>query len=225
MKKRVIKGFKATFLAGLVVLVPSALTVFVVWKLFQWLDGLLGKPALQLLESLLQTDLGLSQLPGIGLIALLLLILAAGVFAGNYLGRKLFQLGDFIILKIPVVRHIYSTFQQISQSFFSDRSETFKRAVIFEYPRPGMYSIGFITQDTRGHVQEQLQANNAGDCFSIFLPTTPNPTSGYLLFVPKDQIILLNITVEEALKLIISGGSVTPEHVKQSNNGSSQNDR
>ena len=220
MKKTVIKGFKATFFAGLVVLVPSALTVFVVWKLFQWLDSLLSKPALRLLESLLQIDSGLSQLPGIGLIALLLLILIVGAVTGNYLGRKLLQLGDYIILKIPVVRHIYSTFQQISQSFFSNRSETFKRAVMFEYPRSGIYSIGFITQDTRGHVQDQLTAHNGGDCYSIFLPTTPNPTSGYLLFVPKDQIISLNITIEEALKLIISGGSVTPEMAKTTNNES-----
>ncbi len=205
--KHVGKKLRAYFVAGLLTLIPVALTVYVVWQLFIGLDSLLNKPVSRLVERLPGLEGQVTTLPGLGLLALILLILLVGFVARNVIGRRLIQVGDWIVGRIPVVRHIYTTFQQISHAFLADQSEVFKQAALIEYPRKGIYSIGFITQDTKGTVQDNLPK----DVVSIFLPTTPNPTSGYLLFVPKEEVIMLPVTVEEALKLVISGGAIVPE--------------
>jgi uncharacterized membrane protein len=201
------KKAKQYFFAGLVVLTPTVLTIYVVWKLFTWIDGLLNEYVTRAIFRSLNIDPLFNSIPGLGLLAILLLILFVGFVARNYFGRQILNLGEQILQNIPVVKQIYSTFQQISQAFLSDKSETFKRAALFEYPRKGIYSIGFITQDTKGLVQETI----GEDVYSIFLPTTPNPTSGFLLFLPKKDVKVLNISVEEALKLVISGGAIVPK--------------
>lgn len=145
-------------------------------------------------------------IPGLGIIAMVVVTILVGVFAKNYFGNKLFQLGDWTVTKIPLISKIYIAIRQLFEALFAEKREVFKHVVLFEYPRPGIHSIGFVTQDTRGEIQEKLET----DVYSIFLPTTPNPTSGYLLFIPKKDVILLNITVEDALKLIVSGGAITP---------------
>ena len=213
MKQRISLGkrFRMYFFAGLLVIIPLALTIYVVWNLFIAIDGLLATPVSQAIYKALDIVPKYRTIPGLGFIALILVILTVGFIARNYVGKKLLGFGDAVLGRIPVVRHIYTTFQQISQAFLADHSETFKRAVLIEYPRKGIYSIGFVTQDTRGIVQSKLP----DDVVSIFLPTTPNPTSGFLLFVPKKDIVLLNITVEEALKLVISGGAIVPSEVEK----------
>ncbi|MBD3386479.1 DUF502 domain-containing protein [candidate division KSB1 bacterium] len=200
------KRIRGYFFAGLLVLIPLVLTVYVVWQLFINLDGLLNQYVSRGIYRAIGIQSQDHYIPGLGLLAMIILIFVVGFVARNYFGRKLLFLSDLLLSRIPVVRHIYGTFQQISQAFLSDHSEVFKQAVLFEYPRKGIYSIGFMTQDTKGVVQESLDQ----DMVSIFLPTTPNPTSGYLLFVPKKDIQLLNISVEEALKLVISGGAIVP---------------
>ncbi len=200
------KKIQGYFFTGLLVLTPLVLTGYIVWKLFIGIDGILNQKATQLLNQGLRLDPEFHSIPGLGLLALALAIIFVGFIARNYFGRKLLKLSDRFLGRIPVVRHIYSTFQQISEAFLADHSETFKRPILFEYPRRGIYSIGFITQDTRGLVQQNLD----DDVYSVFLPTTPNPTSGFLLFVPKKDVTLLSVSVEEALKLIISGGSIVP---------------
>ena len=213
MKTRLVKGIRGYLAAGLLFLVPVVLTIYVVFQLFLWLDGILNQQVSYLIFRFLDIESG-TPIPGVGLLALVLILLFTGMAVRNILGRQLVKLSDLILSRIPLVKHIYSTLQQIGQAFLSDKSDTFKRAVIFEYPRPGIYSIGFITQDTKGLIQRRLTDNQKEDCYSIFLPTTPNPTSGYLLFVPKSDVVELNISVEEALKLIISGGSIVlPENV------------
>jgi uncharacterized membrane protein len=213
MKQKVSLGkrFRAYFFAGLLVIIPLVLTVYIVWNLFVAIDGLLATPVSQAIYRALDIVPRYQTIPGLGFIALVLVILLVGFIARNYVGKKLLGYGDAVLGRIPVVRHIYTTFQQISQAFLADHSETFKKAVLIEYPRKGIYSIGFVTQDTRGIVQRKLP----DDVVSIFLPTTPNPTSGFLLFVPKKDVVLLNITVEEALKLVISGGSIVPSETKR----------
>lgn len=198
------KQIRGYFLAGILTLAPLVLTIYVAWQLFQAFDGLLNKHVTYVIFSILGIESHNKVIPGIGLFALVALILVTGFIAKNYLGKRLIALGDSVMSRLPVVRHIYSTLQQISHAFLSEHNQTFKRTVIFEYPRPGMYSLGFITQDTKGAVQKSLNEQ----VYSIFLPTTPNPTSGYLLFIPKKSVIPVNISVEEALKLIISGGSI-----------------
>ncbi len=208
------KKIQGYFLAGLVVLAPLALTVYVVWQLFFWLDGLLNHYVSTVIFRWLNWGTSRNSIPGLGLLALLLLILVVGFVARNYFGNKLISFGEQLLQRIPVVRHIYTTFQQISQAFLADQSEVFKKAALFEYPRKGIYCIGFITQDTRGLVQDAIKR----DVYSIFLPTTPNPTSGFLLFIPKKDVTLLNISVEEALKLVISGGAIVPHEINGSFN-------
>jgi len=200
------KRFRNYFFAGLLVLIPLVLTIYVVWQLFVGIDGLLNEHITRAIFRSLGIETAMRTIPGLGLLALMILILGVGFVARNYFGRKLISLGELILSRIPVVRHIYTTFQQISQAFLADHSETFKNAVLFEYPRKGIYSIGFITQDTKGPIQQALP----DDVYSVFLPTTPNPTSGYLLYVPKKDLRILNVSVEEALKLVISGGSIVP---------------
>ena len=209
MKSGLGKRIRGYFLAGLLVIIPLVLTAYVVWQLFIGLDGLLSEPVSKVIYKGLDIDTHYRIIPGLGFLALFLLIFIVGFVARNYFGKKLILFGESILIRIPVVRHIYSTFQQISQAFLSDHSEVFKRAALIEYPRKDIFSIGFITQDTRGVVQKSLSE----DMVSIFLPTTPNPTSGFLLFVPKNQVQLLNITVEEAMKLVISGGAIVPSEI------------
>ncbi len=209
-----LKGLRRYIVAGLLFVVPLVLSIYVVVRLFFWLDGLLNRQASYIIYHFLGKDTSAHPIPGIGLLALVLILLVAGFSVRNFIGRRFVKLSEYLLGQIPIVGHIYGTLQQIGYAFLSDRSETFKKAVLFEYPRPGSYSIGFITQDTRGVVQRTLTGNRKEDCYSIFVPTTPNPTSGFLLFVPKKDVFELDLTIEEALKLVISGGSIVPAEKK-----------
>lgn len=197
------KKIKTYFLAGLLVLIPLVLTIFIIWKLFIAIDGLLQGFISNLLSQIGFPD---TSVIGPGFISVLLLILLTGMIAKNYVGRKVIKIGENILAKIPLINRIYIAIQQISNAFLSEKREVFKKAVLIEYPRKGIYSIGFFTQDTKGEVQDRLNQ----DVVSVFLPTTPNPTSGFLLFVPKTAVVELDMQVEEALKLVISGGAIVP---------------
>jgi len=205
-----IRRLRAYFLTGVLVLTPIVLTIYIFWKIFQGLDRLL----LNGINSLL-AFVGFpayhGRIPGLGIVVMLLIILLAGILARNYVGRKLFQLGDYLVTRIPLISKLYIALRQLFEALFSEKREVFKSAVLFEYPRKGIYSIGFITQDTKGEVQDRISE----DLYSIFLPTTPNPTSGYLLFVPKKDVIVLDMPIEEALKLVISGGAIIPNSHKE----------
>ena len=197
-----LKKIRTYFLAGLLVLIPLVLTVFIIWKLFIAIDGLLSGFINTMLERI---GIPVTSI-GLGFISVVLLIFLTGMIAKNYFGRKVIRIGEDIVTKIPLMNRIYLAIKQISNAFFSEKREVLKKAVLIEYPRKGIYSIGFFTQDTKGEVQDRLQQ----DVVSIFLPTTPNPTSGFLLFVPKSEVAELNMTIEEALKLVISGGAIVP---------------
>jgi uncharacterized membrane protein len=196
------RRFRNYFGTGLLVLVPISLTVFIILQLFQWIDGILRGAVFHL-----GINIGDKPIPGVGFVALIILITFVGVIARNYIGRQIIALGDKIVTRIPIINRVYITIQQISQAFLGEHREVFKKAVLFQYPRPGIYSIGFFTQDTKGIVQDNLEE----DVVSVIVLTVPNPTSGFLVFVPKDQIIELDMPVEEALKLVISGGSIVPK--------------
>ncbi|MFQ5652004.1 MAG: DUF502 domain-containing protein [bacterium] len=200
------RKIRAYFFTGLVVLVPLVLTTYIIWNLFLAIDGILRQVVSDLLQEQFGVTFAKKQIPGIGFVTLVLIIITTGILARNYFGRTIVSFGERIVQRIPLINRVYGAIKQISQAFFASQREVFKKAVLFEYPRKGIYSIGFYTQDTRGPVQESLET----DMVSIFLPTTPNPTSGFLLFVPKTDIIELNLTIEEALKLVISGGAVVP---------------
>ena len=179
------------FIAGLVILTPVVVTIYVFIFLFLKVDSLLGPLIFRLV--------GL-RIPGMGFLAVLVLIFFTGLAARNYLGGKLIGFGEKILTKIPFINRIYVALQQISHAFLAQKRAIFKEAVLVEYPRKGIYAIGFVTSQMED-----------GRMLSIFLPTTPNPTSGYLLFLPREEAIPLQMTIEEALKLVISGGAVAPE--------------
>lgn len=179
------------FIAGLVILTPVVVTIYVFIFLFLKVDSLLGPLILRLV--------GL-RIPGMGFLGVLVLIFFTGLAARNYLGGKLIGFGEKILTKIPFISRIYVALQQISHAFLAQKRAIFKEAVLVEYPRKGIYAIGFVTSQMED-----------GRMLSIFLPTTPNPTSGYLLFLPREEAIPLQMTIEEALKLVISGGAVAPE--------------
>jgi len=202
------KKLRTYFITGLLVITPIGLTIFLIWNLFVFIDGILG----EYISFILVRFFGFSMtepVRGIGFIAILILILFTGMLTSNYFGRKLFELGEWILKSIPFVNKIYNATQQISKAFISEKREVFKKAVLVEYPRKGIYSIGFVTRDTGGEVKEKLDE----DGVSIFLPSTPNPTTGFVLFVPKKDLIELDMSIEDSLKLIISFGAVLPEYV------------
>lgn len=197
-------AIRKTFVAGLLVAIPISLTIFIFIWLFNWVDAKLGDPVARFINEQVGIE-GLSDpVPGFGLLILFLLILLAGLIARNYVGGKLIRLGETIVTRIPIISRIYIAIREISEAVLSEKREVFRKAILIEYPRRGVYSIAFFTQDTRGPVQDVLQE----DVVSVFVPTTPIPTSGYLLFVPKDQVHELDMSVEDALKLVISGGSI-----------------
>lgn len=197
------KKIKAYFLTGLLVIFPFVLTIFIITWLFTKIDNILQGVVSKFMERI-----GLLYFPGVGFITVILIILLAGLIARNYFGKKVLAYGNMIVTRIPLINRIYLAIQQISNAFLSEHRESFKKAVLIEYPRPGVYSIVFITQDTRGEIQDKIP----DDSVSVFLPTTPNPTSGFLLFVPKKDVIPLKMPVEEALKLVISGGAIAPHN-------------
>lgn len=203
------RRIRAYFLTGLLVVVPLGLTYFIIRFLFVTIDAILSDTVSSFILQQFGVKLGERQIPGIGIVTLILLIILTGMIARNYLGRKFVNFGDRLVARIPLINRVYAAMKQISQAFLSSKREVFKKAVMFEYPRKGVYSIGFYTQDTRGVVQDSLDE----DVMSVFLPSTPNPTTGYLLFVPKSQVIELDFSIEEAMKLIISGGAIVPEKV------------
>lgn len=197
-----LKKLQSYFIAGILVLLPFVLTIFIIFWLFVTVDGLLDRVMHSFLERL-----GLLAFPGVGFLSVIVLILITGIIARNYFGRKILSIGDIIVTRIPLINRIYLAIKQISKAFLTEQREVFRNAVLIEYPRKGVYSIAFYTKKVKGEIQEKLE----NDLVSVFVPTTPNPTSGYLLFIPSTDVITLDMSIEEALKLVISGGVVVPD--------------
>jgi uncharacterized membrane protein len=192
------------FITGLLVLVPLAITLWVLNLIIGTMDqSLLLLPERWRPESLI----GFS-IPGLGSILTLLIIFLTGVATRNFVGRQVVMLWEGILKRIPVVSSIYSSVKQVSDTLFSSSGNAFRKAVLVQYPRQGSWTIAFVTGVPGGDVRNHLQ----GDFVSIYVPTTPNPTSGFFLMVPRADTIELNMNVDEALKYIVSMGVVAPEH-------------
>jgi uncharacterized membrane protein len=184
------------FLTGLIVLLPGVISVFVLWRLFVGLDHILGR----------YVELWLGrEIPGVGLVALVLIIIATGAIASNIIGRRLIRIGEGLVARIPIIRWIYRTTKQLFSTLLAERSTSFRKVVLIHYPYKGMYSMAFQTSDTAGPVEGAVGGRRL---VTLFLPTTPNPTSGYFLLVPEEDVIPLDITVNEGLKYIISAGAL-----------------
>jgi uncharacterized membrane protein len=146
-------------------------------------------------------------IPGYGIVILALFAALLGALAKNFVMAKVIGWGEKLLDQLPVVRSVYNAIKQIAHTVLVQSDRSFEKACLVEYPRKGMWALAFISTDTRGEVRERT---GAGAMMSVFLPTTPNPTSGFLLFVPKEDVIELDMTIEEAAKLVISAGLVTP---------------
>jgi len=181
------------FIAGLIVFLPVAITFSIVAWLFRIVDGFLG----WLLPPLVGRAI-----PGVGLVASIVVIFVIGALATNVLGRRLVSFFEGLMLRMPLARSIYSATKSISDSIFLQRRAAFRRPVLIQWPRAGMYTVGFVTGDTVGLP--------TGPGLNVFVVTSPNPTTGFLTLVPEGETQALGMTVEEALRLVISGGIVSP---------------
>ncbi len=184
-------------LTGIVVIAPVGVTAYVLWWIFTRLDRILGR---------VFQVIGL-RIPGLGLMVLIALVIAVGWAAQQAIGRELITLGKAWLKKFPLTRTIYSAASQIVEQIVGEDRRFFKSCVLVEYPRPGCWAIGFLTSEAAREINERAQE----DSLAVFIPTTPNPTSGYLVFLPRQQVVPLRMTVEEGFKLVVSAGAVTPE--------------
>ena len=204
LKLGIFARFRRYFLAGILVTSPILITVYVTWLIITFIDS---QVAGMLPESLDFTKKLPHQIPGLGLIISIIVITFIGAITPGFIGRTLLKVGERILDNTPVVRSIYGAIKQIMETVMSTNSESFRDVVLVEYPRKGIWVIGFVTGETKGEVQTL----NEEILINVFIPTTPNPTSGFLLFVPKNDLIYMKMKVEDAVKMVISGGIVTPQ--------------
>ena len=194
------------FFAGLLVLVPLAITIW----LLEWAISSLDK-SLLLLPSAWHPDVLLPvHIPGLGVILTLAVLLLVGAAVSNFLGKRLIGWWDALLGRIPVVRSIYSSVKQVSDTLFSEGGNAFRKAVLVEWPSPGKWTIGFVTGVPSGDVLQVLQDGAAEEFLSVYIPTTPNPTSGYMMMFKKSDCQELTMSVDEALKYVVSMGVVAP---------------
>lgn len=201
-KKR-IPRIRRYFLAGFLVTAPLGITVLIAW----WIINFIDEWVTPLIPTKYNPETYLPfSLPGLGLLILFIALTLIGALTAGLMGRWVVRTGEQILNRMPVVRSVYSAFKQIFETILAQQSNAFREAVLIEYPRRGIWAIGFITGTTKGEVQSLTLEETV----NIFLPTTPNPTSGFLLFVPREEVVPLDMSVEEAVKMVISGGIVTP---------------
>jgi uncharacterized membrane protein len=200
-RNRVVERLRAYFFAGVLVTGPIALTLYLTWLFVHFIDSSVGwllpdryNPATYL------------HIPGLGLVLGIIVLTAIGALTAGYVGRLFVRISERILARMPVIRNIYGAMKQIFETVLAKQSNTFREAVLIEFPRKHMWTIAFITARTEGEVRDLA----GPDAVSVYVPTTPNPTSGYLVFVPRSELVVLSMTVEEAIKLVISGGIVTP---------------
>lgn len=197
---------KKYLIAGLLVWMPLGITFLVVRAIVDFLDR-----SLLLLPHAYQPDnlLGF-HIPGFGVVLAVTMVLATGMIVANFLGRRIVAAWESLLARIPVVRNLYAGIKQVLEAVLAADGKSFRKVLLVEYPRKGVWSLAFMTSSDLGEVQEKT----AGDVVSVFIPTTPNPTSGFVLMVQKSEVIEMDMTVEEGLKMIISMGVAVPKYNK-----------
>jgi uncharacterized membrane protein len=193
---------KKYFITGLLVLVPLFITVWVLSSII----GIMDQSLFLFPESWRPKALLGHEIVGIGALLTILIILFTGVIATNFFGKQLINLWEAMLARVPVVKSIYASVKQVSDTLFSDSGNAFRHAVLVQFPRQGTWTIAFITGQPGGDIVNHLQ----GDFVSVYVPTTPNPTGGYFLMMPRADVVELDMSVDEALKYIISMGVVSP---------------
>ena len=216
-----VSGLRTSFLTGIIVIAPVGLTVWLIWSLVGWVDGFVlpfvpdtYQPEYLVNRWILGHESPAAEgwvninIRGVGVIVFLLFTLLVGWIAKGLIGKSLIRFAESLVDRMPVVRSIYSGVKQIAETVFAQSERSFEKACLVEYPRKGIWAIGFISTNARGEVLDKAQAS--GELLSVFVPTTPNPTSGFLLFFPREDVIELDMSIEEAAKLVISAGLVYP---------------
>ena len=190
------KHVKAKFLAGLFILIPAIITIYVIYVVVSSVDAVIYPIVRRVTWTITGREFFV---PGTGLLLLILIAYGTGVFAANFMGKKMLDLGEALFIRIPFVKSIYSSVKDMTDAFSSQAKKAFKEVVLVDFPREGSRAVGFITKRTGGP--------GTGTVCSVFIPTTPNPTSGFLIMVPEKELTFLQMTVDEALKYIISLGT------------------
>lgn len=196
---------RAYFFTGILVTAPVSITFYMAYKIFIWIDVSVNH--LIPPELIARYNIPLTTIPGIGIVILILAMIFIGMFAAGFVGRFFLHLGDWIVRRLPVISSIYSLLKQVFETMFSDKKQSFNKCVLLEYPRKGIWILGFVSAETKGEIKKELHE----ELLSVFIPTTPNPTSGFLIFVPKKDVIPLSMSVEQGIKFVISCGIVEPD--------------
>ena len=194
---------RAYFFAGVLIVAPISITFYLAWLFIKYVDSKVTPliPAAYNPENYLPFAV-----PGLGLVILVVGLTLVGALTAGFMGRLWVRFSEQLLARMPVIRNIYSAVKQIFETILADQSVAFREAVLVEYPRRGVWTIGFITGRTKGEVQNLT----ADECINVYVPTTPNPTSGFLLFVPKQDLVPLTMSVQEAIKMVISTGIIAP---------------
>lgn len=206
-QRGILARLRSYFLGGVLITAPITLTIYLSWLFLTWVDDRVA----QLLPVEYNPNTYLSQMlhfdvPGMGLVLVGAFFITAGWFASNILGRLFVQISEFFVRRMPVVRGLYLAIKQLFETIMTTQSKAFREVVMVEFPQAGTYALGFVTGVTKGEVQRLTDS----EVINVFVPTTPNPTSGFLMFFPRKSVFYLEMTVEEALKMIVSGGIITP---------------
>ena len=208
-----IARLRTSFLTGIVVIAPVALTIWLIWSVIGWFDGFVLPfvPDAYRPENILNTIFGYDlklNIRGVGVVVFLVFATLVGWLAKGLIGRSFIKYAENLVNRMPVVRSFYSGIKQIAETVFAQQERSFEKACMIEYPRKGIWAIGFVSTTAKGEIA--ARNSKKGPMVSVFVPTTPNPTSGFLLFFPKADVIELDMSIEDAAKLVISAGLVYP---------------
>jgi uncharacterized membrane protein len=211
-RRSLLAGLRASFLTGLVVVLPVGLTIYVIWTVVGWIDGWILPliPAYWQPEAVMQRHLGPAwefPLRGVGVLVFLVFTALVGWVARGLIGRTLIRQGEALVDRMPVVRSVYSGLKQITETFFAKSEKSFDRVCLVEFPRPGSWAVGFVATTAKGEIAERLP--QGPQMIAVFVALTPL-TSGLLLYVPEEDVILLDMKADDAAKLIVSAGLVAP---------------
>jgi uncharacterized membrane protein len=194
------KYLQRRFLAGVLILTPLVVTGWIFWKIFSSIDKLVSP---------LQERYPIIDWPGVGFVVVVLFILMIGIFAGNFIGRRIIGQGERVVYNLPMIRRVYTAVKQISEVFLTDRTTVFREVVLIRYPHRDSFALAFVTREGTDFFNDLTNQK----MLNVFVPTTPNPTSGFLLLIPEQDVIRVPIEVEEGLKMVISGGAFSAEAV------------
>ncbi len=203
VKRSIFARLRGYFFAGILITAPITITVYLAMAIISFIDNNVERliPAQYNPEQYLPISL-----PGIGLVFVIIMLTLIGFLTANFFGRYLIRLSEYVLDQLPIVRSIYSSIKQILEAVLAQKDKTFREVVLVEYPRRGIWVLGFVAGTTKGQVQNAVDH----DMVNVFVPTTPNPTSGFLCFIPREDIYPLEMSVDEGLKMLISAAIVTP---------------